>query len=68
MELINKTTMSSLELAQLTGKRHDNLIASIQKMERAWEKTAHLKFKVSTYIDKSGKKNIMYSLNKSEFS
>ena len=66
MELTNKTAMSSLELAQVTGKRHDHLLKSIRNMELAWQNVGNPKFGVSTYSDSSGKKNIMYSLNKEE--
>lgn len=64
--LKNNGKMTSLELAELTGKRHDNLIASIQKMENSWVKIGRLKFKVTTYTDKSNRQSIMYDLSKTE--
>ena len=66
MELIKSSTLSSLELAKVTGKRHDHLLKSIRNMELAWQNVGNPKFGVSTYSDSSGKKNIMYSLNKEE--
>ena len=32
IESSNVLTMSSLEIAELTGKRHDNVMADIEKM------------------------------------
>lgn len=66
MELIKSSTLSSLELAKVTGKPHNDLLKSIRKMEMAWEKTTGGNFALSEYTDGSGKKNIMYSLNKEE--
>ena len=36
--------MTSMEIAQLTGKQHKNVMQAIRNMEPAWEKTAGLKF------------------------
>jgi Rha family phage regulatory protein len=58
--------MSSKEIADLTGKRHDNVLAAIREMEPAWEKVTHLKFKASEYTDSTGRKLPMYQLNKTE--
>jgi Rha family phage regulatory protein len=65
-ELSKITTMTSREIAELTGKRHDNVLASIREMEPAWENITHLKFKVSEYIDSTGRKLPMYELSKTE--
>ena len=66
MELIKTNTMSSLELAQVTGKNHKELLRSMRGMETAWEKTTGRKFALSTYKDDSGKSNVMYTLSKTE--
>ena len=66
MELIKRNTLSSLELAKVTGKPHNDLLKSIRKMEAAWKKTTGGNFTLSEYSDSSGKKNLMYSLNKTE--
>lgn len=36
----NSPKMSSREIAELAGKRHDNVIRDIRNMEPAWEKTS----------------------------
>lgn len=51
-------TMTSLEIAQVTGKRHDNVLAAIRKMESAWIKISHLKFKVVEYVDAKGENQV----------
>jgi phage regulator Rha-like protein len=34
----SRQTMSSLEIAKLTGKPHNDVMKAIRKMEPAWEK------------------------------
>ena len=58
--------MTSLEIAQLTGKQHKNLMRDIRNMEPAWEKTAGLKFELSEYQDATGRTLPCYSLTKTE--
>ena len=41
--------MTSLEIAELTGKQHKNVMQAIRNMEPAWEKTAGLKFQLGSY-------------------
>ena len=38
--------MTSLEIAELTGKQHKNVMQAIRKMEPAWEKVHGLKFQL----------------------
>ena len=38
--------MTSLEIAEVTGKQHKNLMQAIRKMEPAWEKVHGLKFQL----------------------
>ena len=59
-------TMSSLELAQVTGKNHFDLLKSIRRMEIAWENVGKSKFACTSYTDKSNRQSVMYSLNKTE--
>jgi phage regulator Rha-like protein len=48
-ELTKQTTMTSLEIAELTGKSHDNLLKSIRAMEVAWVKVTGVKFNASEF-------------------
>jgi phage regulator Rha-like protein len=42
--------MTSLEIAELTGKQHKNVMQAIRNMEPAWEKVQGLKFQLSSRI------------------
>ena len=48
--IINHTvqTITSLEIAELTGKQHNDLMKAIRKMEPAWEKISQGKFSQSS--------------------
>ena len=64
---INKVqTMTSLEIAELTGKQHKNIMQAIRNMEPAWEKITGLKFQLSTYKDSTGRSLPCYQLTKTE--
>ena len=62
--------MTSLEIAELTGKQHKNVMQAIRNMEPAWEKVQGLKFQLlqKTYDLPNGGKKLMpyYSLTKTE--
>jgi len=58
----NVQTMSSVEISQLTGKRHDNVIADIEKMLKELE-IGHLKFQGS-YQSTQNKQLKCYNLDK----
>lgn len=62
--------MTSLEIAELTGKQHKNLMRDIRNMEPAWEKVQGLKFELSSRIyqlPNGGTKEVpCYVLNKTE--
>lgn len=62
----NQNIISSREIAEITGKRHSDVLNAIRKMEPAWEKTTGRKFSLSEYIDNSGRSNPEYLLNKTE--
>ena len=59
-------TMTSLEIAELTGKQHKNLMRDIRNMEPAWEKVNGLKFELVEYRDKKGEVRPCYQLSKTE--
>ena len=62
--------MTSLEIAELTGKNHFDLMRAIRKMEPAWEKTCQCKFALTsrTIIQPNGgtREVPCYSLTKTE--
>ena len=62
--------MTSLEIAELTGKQHKNVMQAIRNMEPAWEKVQGLKFQLSfrTYqLPNGGTKEVpCYQLTKTE--
>ena len=66
----NTQTMTSLEIAELTGKQHKNVMQAIRNMEPAWEKVTGLKFQLceKTYLMANGvkKQQPFYQLTKTE--
>ena len=58
--------MTSLEIAEVTGKSHKNVMQSIRNMEPAWKKVNGLKFQLVDYKDKKGELRPCYSLTKTE--
>ena len=62
----SEQTMTSLEIAELTGKQHKNVMQAIRNMEPAWEKVYGLKFQLVDYRDKKGELRPCYQLTKTE--
>ena len=58
--------MTSMEIAELTGKQHNDILKAIRKMEPAWEKVTQGKFSLSTYQDTTGRTLPCFSLTKTE--
>ena len=58
--------MTSLEIAELTGKQHKNVMQAIRNMEPAWEKVNGLKFQLVEYRDAKGELRPCYQLTKTE--
>ena len=58
--------MTSLEIAELTGKQHKKLMRDIRNMEPAWEKVNGLKFELIDYKDPRGRLKPCYLLTKTE--
>lgn len=59
-------SMSSLQIAEISGKPHNDVLKAIRAMESAWVKTTGEIFPLSSYTDKSGKQNPCYELTKTE--
>ena len=58
--------MTSLEIAELTGKLHKDVMKAIRNMEPAWENVNGRKFALVEYHDKKGEQRPCYSLTKTE--
>ncbi len=67
---LNDQRMTSLEIAEVTGKRHSDLMRAIRNMEPAWQKTCGRKFAFTsrTIIQPNGgtRDEPFYSLTKTE--
>lgn len=46
--IIPEPTMTSIEIAEATGKRHNDVLRAIRKMEPAWEKVRGRKFALTS--------------------
>nr|DAN43856.1 MAG TPA: KilAC domain protein [Caudoviricetes sp.] len=62
----NSLRMSSREIAELTGKPHNDLLKAIRKMESSWYAITQGKFSLSEYTDPTGRKLPEYQLTKRE--
>lgn len=60
------TTMTSREIAELSGKPHADLMKAIRIMEEAWVNIGQPKFGETYYIDAKGEKRPQYELSKTE--
>ena len=58
--------MTSLEIAELTGKQHKDVMKAIRNMEPAWVKVNGRKFALVEYKDAKGEFRPCYSLTKTE--
>lgn len=58
--------MTSLEIAEITGKNHRDVMRAIRTMEPAWVKVNGRNFALVEYKDKKGELRPCYSLNKFE--
>ena len=59
-EIIKKETMTSLEIAEITGRNHKDVMRSIREMEDAWVKVNGRKFALVEYKDAKGKMKTAY--------
>lgn len=58
--------MTSLQIAEITGKPHADVMKAIRKMEPAWYKINEGNFSLVEYKDKKGETRPCFSLNKEE--
>lgn len=58
--------ITSLEIAQLTGKPHNDVLKAIRKMEPAWQKVNGGNFSLVEYQDAKGEYRPCYLLSKTE--
>tara|TARA_Y100000015_G_scaffold41406_1_gene47476 strand:+ start:111 stop:728 length:618 start_codon:yes stop_codon:yes gene_type:complete len=66
-DLVNTTgKMTSLAIAEITGKQHKDVMRSIRKMEDAWTKLGQRNFALSSYINEQNRAMPMYELTKTE--
>ena len=62
----DRQTMSSLEIAKLTGKPHNDVLKAIRAMEPAWEKVNGGNFSRVEYKDAKGEMRPAFELTKTE--
>ena len=58
--------MTSLEIAEVTGKQHKDVMKAIRNMEPAWKTVNGRNFALVDYKDKKGELRPCYSLTKTE--
>ena len=58
--------MTSMEIAEVTGRNHKDVLRSIREMEDAWAKVNGRKFALVEYKDLKGEMRPCYSLTKTE--
>lgn len=64
--IVDGDRMTSLQIAEITGKAHADVMKAIRKMEPAWSKINEGNFSLVDYQDKKGETRPCYSLNKEE--
>lgn len=64
MSVQTEQTITSLEVAELTGKRHDNVLADIRNILSQMEENNRLNFQETSYTDSRNRKQTCYSLTK----
>ena len=66
LSVMNAQSMTSLEIAEVTGKMHKHVMEAIRKMEPAWLKVNGSNFRLVDYKDSKGELRPCYSLTKTE--
>lgn len=65
-DIVRKEAMTSLEIAEVTGRNHKDVMRSIREMEEAWVKVNGRKFALVEYKDAKGEMRPCYQLTKTE--
>ena len=64
MNIENKNTLTSLDVSEITGKRHDNILADIRdEISKLGTERAALIFQESYYKDANNQSRPMFLLN-----
>ncbi len=66
LSVMNAQSMTSLEIAEVTGKMHKDVMKAIRNMEPAWMKVNGRNFALVDYKDSKGELRPCYSLTKTE--
>jgi phage regulator Rha-like protein len=66
LQAMGAQRMTSLEIAEITGKPHNDVLKAIRKMESAWSQVTKGNFSLSNYQDATGRTLPCYSLTKTE--
>lgn len=64
--LLKSERMTSLQIAEITGRNHKDIMRSIREMEEPWVNGGGRKFALTYYIDKWNREKPCYSLTKTE--
>ena len=66
ISIYQEQAMTSLEIAELTGKQHKHVMEAIRKMEPAWMNVAGSNFRLGSYKDANSQLRPCYQLTKTE--
>ena len=66
ISIYQEQTMTSQEIAELTGKQHKHVMEAIRKMEPAWMNVAGSNFRLGSYKDANSQLRPCYQLTKTE--
>ena len=66
LSVMDAGRMTSLEIAEITGKPHNDVLKAIRKMEQEWVKVNGGNFSLVDYTDSKGELRPCYSLSKTE--
>ena len=65
-KITDQQTITSMEIAEITGKNHYDVMKAIRKMEQAWKEVAEGNFSLCSYTDPNNRQRPMYVLTKKE--